>query len=188
VTASEFLRRLVSMLDTAAVPYMLAGSFASAYHGTPRTTQDVDLVIDPGRETLDAFVSQALEAGYYVDRDHAHEALRQRRQFNVLDPRSGWKADLVVLKDRAFSREEFGRRKSATMFGADVFVASAEDTILSKLEWAARSGSERQLADVAGIVRLKGAILDRAYVERWARELGVLDLWQRLTATEPSPP
>jgi hypothetical protein len=185
VTAGEFLPRLVSMLDTAGVPYMLAGSFASAYHGTPRTTQDVDLVIDPGSETLYSFLSQALEAGYYVDRDHAQEALRQRRQFNVLDPGSGWKADLIVLKDRPFSREEFRRRRLVTMFGAAVFVASAEDTILSKLEWAARSGSERQLADVAGIVGLKGGTLDRAYVERWASELGVLDLWRRLT-TDPA--
>lgn len=180
MTAGEFLPRLVSMLDMAGVPYMLAGSFASAYHGTPRTTHDVDLVIDPDREALDGFLSQAIEAGYYVDREHAHDALRQRRQFNVLDPRSGWKADLIVLKNRAFSREEFGRRKAATLFGADVSMASAEDTVLSKLEWAARSGSERQLADVAGIVTVKGANLDRAYIERWARDLGVLDLWRRV--------
>jgi hypothetical protein len=39
--------------------------------------------------------------------------------------------------------------------------------------------SERQLEDVAGILAVSGPALDRAYIERWARELGVLELWER---------
>ena len=181
MTATDFLFRLVAMLDASRIPHMLAGSFASAYHGTPRTTQDVDVVIDPGSEqALARFVSKVSRAGYYVDADHAREALRQRRQFNVIDGASGWKADLIIRKDRAFSREEFGRRLPAKVLGVDLFVASAEDVVLTKLEWAAKTGSDRQTADVEGIVRLKGATLDRAYVERWAKDLGVLDLWRRI--------
>jgi hypothetical protein len=34
------LDRLVRLLDAAGVPFMIAGSFASAAHGLPRTTQD----------------------------------------------------------------------------------------------------------------------------------------------------
>jgi hypothetical protein len=182
LTARDFLFRLVAMLDAARVPHMLVGSFASAYHGTPRATQDIDIVIDPSSpQQLGRFLSKAARAGYYVDADRAREAFRERRQFNVVDGASGWKADLIIRKDRAFSREEFERRLSAQVLGVQLFVASAEDIVLAKLEWAAKSGSERQLADVEGVVRLKGASLDRPYVERWARELGVLDLWQRLT-------
>jgi len=84
------------MLDAAGIPHLLAGSFASAYHGTPRATQDIDVVVDPTREALDAFVAQVSDAGYYVDADRARAALEQRRQFNVIDAHSGWKADLVV--------------------------------------------------------------------------------------------
>jgi len=59
-------------------------------------------------------------------------------------------------------------------------LATAEDTILSKLEWSKLGGgSERQLADVGGMIELKGADLDREYIERWARVLGVLDLWRQ---------
>lgn len=62
-------------------------------------------------------------------------------------------------------------------------MASAEDTILSKLEWARRGGgSERQLADAAGVLRVCGERLDRAYVESWAEVPGVLDLWHVLLA------
>ena len=173
MTAAEFLFRLATMLDAAGIPHMLAGSFASAYHGTPRATQDIDLVIDPTPKALDAFVARVSGAGYYVD-----------RQFNVVDAASGWKADLVVRKSRPFSREEFARRAPATVLGVDVFVASAEDTILAKLEWAARTDSERQLTDVAGILSVKGGSLDRAYIERWAQDLGVLGLWRRLAGPD----
>ena len=52
--------------------------------------------------------------------------------------------------------------------------------MLSKLEWARRAGdSERQLADAAGVLAVNPS-LDRAYIEHWARELGVCDLWHRI--------
>jgi len=182
LTADAFLSRLVAMLDAAGIPHMLAGSFASAFHGAPRTTQDIDFVVDPsGEEELLSFVSQASSGGYYVDAGHARDAFRRRRQFNVVDAASGWKADLIIRKERPFSREEFRRRLSTRVLGVDTFVASAEDVVLSKLEWAATTGSDRQLADVEGVVRSKGDTLDRAYIERWANDLGVLDLWRRLS-------
>ena len=58
-------------------------------------------------------------------------------------------------------------------------VTSAEDTVISKLEWAREGESERQLRDVAGVVAAKGEDLDRGYIERWAEELGLVDLWQQ---------
>lgn len=63
-------------------------------------------------------------------------------------------------------------------------LTTAEDAILSKLEWAKKGGgSERQLGDVAGIVDVKGPELDRRYIQRWATALGVLDLWLRASGT-----
>jgi hypothetical protein len=41
------LERLVRLLEGASIPFMIAGSFASTAHGLPRTTQDLDVVIDP---------------------------------------------------------------------------------------------------------------------------------------------
>lgn len=57
--------------------------------------------------------------------------------------------------------------------GEDIWIATPEDVLLAKLEWAKRTGSERQLRDAAGIVAVQGAALDRGWVERWAKELGV---------------
>ncbi len=175
----DLLERLVQLLDASGVPFMIAGSFASAAHGLPRTTQDIDVVIDPpSHRELDALVKSMAPDRYYVDADAARDALRRRSMFNVVDQTSGWKVDFIVRKDRPFSQDEFARRMKLTLLGVPVFVASAEDTIVAKLEWSKLSGgSERQGRDVAGIVATIGSELDLPYIERWVRDLDLTDEW-----------
>jgi hypothetical protein len=179
--AQAFLARVVEALERASVPYMLAGSFASTHHGTPRATQDIDIVVDPTFETLDAFLAALESEDLYFDVDVARDEFRRRGQFNVIDGATSWKVDVIFRKSRAFSREELKRRIRATVLGVDVSVATVEDTILAKLEWAKLGESERQLRDVRGMLDVQGDALDREYVERWLDELGVRELWDRVS-------
>lgn len=179
------LARVAQLLEAAAIPFMVAGSFASSAHGLPRTTQDLDLVIDPpsGAE-LEALLASMPTDEYYVDADAARDALRRRSMFNLIDLASGWKVVLIVRKNRPFSREEFVRRMEMTILGVSAFVASAEDTIVAKLEWSKESGgSERQRRDVAGILASAADALDRAYIERWVRDLDLDDEWRAAQST-----
>jgi hypothetical protein len=153
---------------------MVAGSVASSYHGQPRTTVDVDLVIEPTADQLENFLAQ-VEAKYYVSRDAARQALQARSMFNVIDFGGGWKADLIVRKNRPFSLEEFGRRQIVVMHGRTLPMASAEDVMLTKLEWDRISPSERQFRDALQIVQTQGSKLDEAYLKHWAVALGVQD-------------
>ncbi len=88
---------------------------------------------------------------------------------------------MIVRRDRPFSQAEFARRITVDLsFAKGVSIVTPEDAILSKLEWARRSGeSEQQIADAAGVLDLNPSI-DRGYIERWAGELGVSDLWRRI--------
>lgn len=180
--AGELLRRVVAALEAAEIPFMVVGSFASTVHGEPRTTQDLDLVIDPTTTQLDVFLASLDPARFYVDADTARDALERRTMFNLIDMATAWKVDLVVRKPRAFSLEEMRRSERVDLLGVAVRVATAEDVIISKLEWANAGGSERQLADVVGILRVRGEDLDRAYVERWVTELALQALWRRALA------
>jgi hypothetical protein len=176
--AQAFLARVVGALDSAGVPYMLAGSFASS-HGAPRATQDIDIVIDPTFESLDRFVLALQGDDLYFDADVARDEFRRRSQFNVIDGTTAWKVDLIFRKARPFSTEEMARRVPALVLGVSVFVATAEDTVLAKLEWAKLGESERQLRDVQALIEARGDSLDQAYIERWLDDLGVRQLWDR---------
>ena len=154
---------------------MVTGSVASTYFGEPRQTRDVDVVVDPVPETLDPFVASWKGDGY-ADLTAAREALAERGMFNIVDYETGWKADLIVRKARAFSRSEFDRRQPTRILGVETWLATPEDVILSKLEWSLQSGSTRQREDAAAVVRIAGEGLDRTYLERWARELKLTDV------------
>jgi hypothetical protein len=186
MSVDDFFRRLIDALEKSSVPYMVTGSYASSAHGTPRATNDIDVVIAPTAEQLRALVRELPDDRYYSDETDALEALEHRSQFNIIDFATTWKADLIVRKDRDFSRTEFERRAVQTIAGVQVCLASAEDVLIAKLEWGKLGASDRQLEDAAGIVRRQGAALDRQYIEHWVRELGIADEWRRALAKAAS--
>lgn len=85
----------------------------------------------------------------------------------------------------SFSSEELRRREVGQLGQRNVDFATAEDTILTKLEWAKLGDSERQYGDAVGIIQIQRARLDWPYLERWAGQLGVLELLHRAQASEP---
>jgi hypothetical protein len=180
MTSVDPLEQIIEELERAQIPHMLAGSFASTYHGDPRTTHDIDLVIDPDRNALDRLVNQLSTERFYISPEAVDEAWRRRGQFNVVIMDLGWKIDLIIRKDRPFSLEEFRRRQRADIGGVVVYVATAEDTVLSKLEWAAAGESERQLRDVVGILQMQEGELDLGYITHWVEVLGVERLWRKV--------
>ena len=56
----EFLKSIVSRLESAGIPYMLTGSKAMAIYAAPRMTRDLDLVIECGL----GYVTRIVELGY----------------------------------------------------------------------------------------------------------------------------
>ena len=176
----DLVATIARRLDAAGIPYMLTGSLASSFHGEPRSTRDADVVIDPTPEALRRFVTALTqEEPFYVDANSALDALEHRTQFNVIEVATGWKVDFIIRRDRPFSIEEFGRRQQVEFPGGTTYVATAEDMIIAKLEWAVAGESEQQLRDVSSIASVMGGALDLEYLERWIAELGLIDLWNR---------
>jgi len=174
----DVFRRITAALDQAGIVYMLTGSFASAHYGAPRSTQDIDLVIEATAPQLRTLLHSLPSDEYYVDLDAALEAHRRESLFNVIDMTTGWKIDLIFRKSRPFSQEEFRRRQLVNIQGLHLFVASAEDVIIAKLEWAGLAKSQRQIEDVAAVLRLRWETLDEAYLEKWISELGLNAQWK----------
>jgi hypothetical protein len=177
MSVPEVLQRITMALDQAGIAYMLTGSFASANYGLPRSTQDIDLVIEATEAQVRTFVQSLPDNEYYADLDAALESHRRESLFNVIDLTTGWKIDLIFRKSRPFSREEFSRRQLVDLQGLRLFIASAEDVIVAKLEWAKLAKSERQIDDVAAILGVRWEALDRPYLDRWISELALKEPW-----------
>jgi hypothetical protein len=178
VTAGGVVERVLAALESAGIPCMLTGSFASSYHGAPRATQDIDLVIAPDAEQIRAFVSLLPPKDFYADEGAALEAVRHEGQFNVIDLRTGWKVDLIIRKSRPFSREEFRRRVPADVEGVELPVATPEDVMIAKMEWARLGQSGRQIEDAAKMLRVRARQVDWTYLENWVRELKLEPQWE----------
>jgi hypothetical protein len=180
MTHTDLLFQVAQLLDSAGIPYMVAGS-GSSFHSQPRATNDVDIIIDPTAAQLDQWLT-SLGPQFYADRVIGQDALSQRSMFNIIDLTSGVKVDLVIRKARPFSVEEFQRRSRESLQGHSIPMATPEDIILSKLEWNKITPSERQLRDALNVATMQWPKLDLAYLRKWAPDLEVREDLEALLA------
>jgi hypothetical protein len=148
-----------------------------------RTTQDSDIVAEMRLEHLKPFVL-ALQNEFYVDNEMIAESIQQNSSFNIIHRETMFKVDIFIPYPRPFLESQLARAQKQTFtFETEVSAkfASAEDTILSKLEWYRMGGevSERQWRDILGVLKTCEGELDLEYLRQWAKELKVSDLLER---------
>jgi hypothetical protein len=178
---SELLTSLASTLEALEIPYFVTGSTASIAYGEPRFTNDIDIVVDLPASKVGIFCAAFPSPEYYVSESAAREAVSRRHQFNIIHPGSGLKIDVMVSKDSDFDRARFQRcRRLAIGPAVEVCFASPEDVILKKLQFHREGGSEKHLRDITSMCKISGDQLDRDYLARWARKLGVDATWEAI--------
>lgn len=170
----ELVRHMAAIFDELGLRYALGGSMASSLLGEPRSTVDVDMAV-----AMDAGSGEALlervGAEFYVPIDSARAAIRRQSSFNLVDTASALKVDIFVLGDGFLDRMQIERRVLVEVPGAPagIWVTSAEDQVLRKLDWYRRGErvSDRQWRDVVGILRVHQGSIDRAYLATAAQAL-----------------
>lgn len=164
------------MFEELGIPYALGGSPASSLLGEPRTTVDVDIAVRPDVASGESLLER-VAGELYVPLAGVREAIRAHSSSNLVDAGSALKVDLFVLGDGLLDRMQIERRMRIQFPGAEsgVWVPSAEDQVLRKLDWFRRSGgtSERQWRDVVGILRVHADSMDKDYLFESAAEVGL---------------
>lgn len=178
----ELLKRVVQVLGGAGIEYMITGSIVSSLQGEPRATHDIDIVVQLPVGAVPRLVRLFREPEYYIDEHSVREAIASNSMFSVIDMREADKIDFWVLTSEPFDQSRFARRLFESIEGVPMHVSRPEDTILMKLRWAQMSGgSERQFRDALRVYEVQAGRLDLDYLARWASQLGVQELWTRLT-------
>ncbi len=178
-TAEEIMLQVARVFDTLEVAYFVGGSIASSTYGEPRLTNDVDFVADlEMRHARPLF--EVLQNEFIVSYNDIRNAISRRRMFNAIHSEAIFKVDVYPVKRDAYSRQQLSRRNLLllTENQQPLYLSTPEDTILAKLDWYRQGGgvSARQLSDVAGVLRVRRADLDFAYLREWAGVIGVGDL------------
>ena len=183
---TELLRavaRVVATFEALGVDYLVGGSVASSVFGEPRQTFDADLVARLlGRNA--APLVEHLKQEFYADLPSITTAIQTQGCFNLIHLETMTKVDVFVRWRDPFAQSQFARRQRKVVGESPplaLFFASAEDTVLAKLDWYRRGGgvSDRQWRDLLGVLKVQAGAIDRAYLASWASELGVSDLLQR---------
>jgi hypothetical protein len=183
---------VVKAFDTLQIPYFLGGSMASSVHGIYRATADADFVAAMRPHHAEP-LAKLLQPAFYADAEAIRGAAAAGRSFNVIHLESMLKVDVFVAGTNPFQLMQMRRRvlqATAPDGQTTLYVASAEDTILAKLEWYCDGGgvSDRQWADVLGVLKVQGPALDRAYLCDWASQLGLTALLNRAIDAAGLPP
>ena len=171
----DIVRDVSLKLEGAGLDYMLTGSMAMNYYAQPRMTRDIDIVVALTAQSIET-VLRIFTPEYYISREAVTSSIAHQSLFNLIHHASVIKVDCIVRKDNLYRQTEFLRRKRITIEDFSTWIVSKEDLIVSKLWWAKDSLSQLQLGDVKNLAST-GCDLD--YVERWATELGLRDLWHQ---------
>ncbi|MBM3132615.1 MAG: hypothetical protein FJZ95_06230 [Chloroflexi bacterium] len=171
----------MQVLEDVGIEYMLTGSVVSSLQGEPRSTHDIDIVVAIPKRAAKALVQAFPSPRFYLEEESIRDAIDKNGMFNLIDTSSGDKVDFWVLTGEPFDRARFSRKYAEDVLGMRIVVSKPEDTILMKLRWAALSGgSEKQFTDALRVYEVQFGKLDIGYLHRWATELGLESMVERL--------
>lgn len=181
MSQQELLKKVIQVLNQSEIPYMITGSIVSSLQGEPRSTHDIDIVIDIQKLKAKKLIKAFSFPNFYLDEDSIFAAINKQRMFNLIDVTTGDKVDFWILTDEPFDQLRFSRKINEKFMDIKMQVSTSEDTILSKLRWAKLSGgSEKQFIDALRVYEVQYGKLDMDYLNHWVKELDIQLLWKRL--------
>lgn len=182
----DFFTYTIGVLEHLDIPYMVVGGFAAIFYGEPRLTLDVDIVVEMNSAHIKPFVDAFLDAEYYASEEGIRDSLRRRYPFNVIQPTTGAKIDLVPMPRDVFTRMAFQRRRQLTYdeFGHRAMFIAPEDIIVAKLIAYHKTDSEKHLRDVRGVLAMRREELQMETIRHNARANGVLEQLEELLDAE----
>ena len=184
MTADQAVEAIIDALEAVGIPYMIVGSLASNFHGIPRSTRDADFVAELPPGSLQR-LADVLPRDLHVPLQGSFEAVTGTTRYLVELVDSPFVCELSVRSDDPHDQERFRRRQRVRLLGRSAVVATAEDTIVTKLRWASEANRVKDREDIRNILTVRGPDLDLAYVDRWSTEHGTTHLLEQIRATVP---
>lgn len=161
------LSNVVKILEDKKIPYMVTGAIAVNYYGRLRATHDIDIIVELKEENIGKIVKE-LKKEFYIDVEDIKDSMKTKGMFNAIHNKTALKIDFWILGEDEFNKERFSRRKKVGMFNKKIWITTAEDLIY-----------EKHLKDVEGIFAVQKGKLNKEYLQKWSKKLGLTSLISR---------
>ena len=180
MSQKRLLIDIINLLNSVEIPYYLTGSWALSYYAQPRSTHDIDFVVNLFQKDVSRFFNAFDKDRYMISKQSITDAIFYKTQFQITDRQTGFWIDFWIPKDDEFNRTVFARRKRVRLFNMDTCLPTPEDLILSKLVWSNISGgSKLQRRDVETIFTFQKE-LDKKYIDKWVNKLNLKEEYDKI--------
>ena len=176
----DLYTRMLLPLNRTGLKFMITGSVAVIAYGEPRTTNDVDIVIDLSPDNAYKLHRAYASSDFYAPPADvmAMEAEEAEGQFNVVHLDSVMRADFYVAGNDPLHQWALQNRRMERIGGIDLPFAPLEYLIIRKLEYFRNTKSDRHLRDVAGLMRVSGEQVDHAGLHELIAERKLENEWE----------
>jgi len=172
------LQRLLKLFEDKNVPYMIIGGYALPFYGRIRTTVDIDLAVAIKTDKeLNQFLNWLQSADFEPTISSPNNPL-----IVILDRKEKIEIELWLRPDGIVFDDETLRRRQKVQLDANIWawIVSAEDFIVNKLARRDRGVIDEQ--DVKSVLTRQESKLDNEYLQRRAKEAGVLTILKIIQA------
>lgn len=182
----EFLKMILYVLEKSDIDYMIGGAVAVWPWGEPRSTQDINIVIQLGVDHINTLSKELEKVEIFLPPDIIMENLYETRgdlSINAIHGTSGYKAEMFLVREGDELRKAAFKRRVKVDFGPEVgeiFIHSPEDLIIYKMLYYSLSQQTKHIRDIGSILKTMGEQLDREYIKRWAEEKQLISIWQEI--------
>ena len=181
-----FVQLVLEAIEAAGIEYMIGGAVAAWAWGEPRSTLDLDLVVNIPLESVNRLSKALKKREMLVPAEIILDTILEDRvdlPINAIHMHSGYKADLYPLREGDELRASAFKRRQEINLGesfGSVYLHSPEDLIIYKLWYYSLSQQTKHIRDITSIVMTLGDDLDFRYIQKWVIEKGVVNIWEAL--------
>ena len=172
--SEEIVKQVLASLNEHGYAFMLVGSYATNLYCVPRGTQDIDLVVEA------KFIRAAQDIAkshpdIHCDPQLGFESVTATKRVLLTADNTDFKVEVFELSQDPHDQSRFKRKLPIELYDEQAWVATAEDTIVTKLNWAEKTGRGKDRDDAQNVMAAQHETLDWPYIERWCQEHGTME-------------
>jgi hypothetical protein len=169
---SEFaVQAIIEACTDLNIPFMIVGSLSSNYYGIARSTRDADVVVSMDAVDIPTLVRR-LGPDFRLDPQPSFECVTMSSRYVLHIAGLNFTVELFLLSDDPYHQERFRRRVAVTILDRPAWVPTAEDVVVTKLQWYHIDRRWKDLEDVRAVADVQGDRLDWSYIETWCDRHG----------------